>query len=210
MNYIYCITNTFNNKRYVGKTTGSIQKRFKEHCNDAFNNKETPLHRAIRKYGTGGFIIETLEEVEDENNLSEREIYWIKELETYGTNGYNATKGGDGTILYDYTEIVDLYNLGYSTTQISEKIGCDIHTVSNVLKSKGIKNRGKSKLIEQYDLDGNFIRVFNGSREAAEYILENNLSSAKIIKNTQQGINKCCSGRQLSAFGFIWKYVNVK
>lgn len=30
------------------------------------------------------FIIEELEYVKDENILSEREVYWIKELETYG------------------------------------------------------------------------------------------------------------------------------
>lgn len=35
MGYIYCITNLINNKRYVGKTTGTIQKRFKEHCRDS-------------------------------------------------------------------------------------------------------------------------------------------------------------------------------
>ena len=48
--------------------------------------------------------------------LSEREIYWINELETYGSKGYNASKGGDGKILYDYKEIIQLANLGYTVT----------------------------------------------------------------------------------------------
>lgn len=48
----------------------------------------------MNKYGVENFIVEELEYVKDENILSEREVYWIKELETYG---YNATKGGDGT-----------------------------------------------------------------------------------------------------------------
>lgn len=34
MAYIYCITNLINGKQYVGKTTYSITKRFKEHCQD--------------------------------------------------------------------------------------------------------------------------------------------------------------------------------
>lgn len=44
-----------------------------------------------------------------------REIYWIKELGTYGSNGYNASKGGDGTILYNHSEIVELARLGYTS-----------------------------------------------------------------------------------------------
>lgn len=35
----------------------------------------------MNKYGIENFIIEELEQVKDENLLSEREIYWIKELE---------------------------------------------------------------------------------------------------------------------------------
>ena len=37
MAYIYQITNDINNKIYVGKTEFSIEKRFKEHCSDAFH-----------------------------------------------------------------------------------------------------------------------------------------------------------------------------
>lgn len=36
MSYIYKITNKINKKLYIGKTEFSIEKRFKEHCSDAF------------------------------------------------------------------------------------------------------------------------------------------------------------------------------
>lgn len=86
----------------------------------------------MNKYGIENFIIEELEQVKDENLLSEREIYWIKELGTYGSNGYNASKGGDGTILYDYKEIIQLANLGYTSDQIERKIGCCKSTIYKV------------------------------------------------------------------------------
>lgn len=31
-------------------------------------------------------------------------------------NGYNASKGGDGTILYNHSEIVELARLGYTSS----------------------------------------------------------------------------------------------
>ena len=53
MAYIYCITNDINNKVYVGKTEFPIQKRWEEHCSDAFRerNEKRPLYSAMRKDG---------------------------------------------------------------------------------------------------------------------------------------------------------------
>lgn len=44
-------------------------------------------------------------------------------LNTWGHTGYNASKGGDGTVLYDYKEIIELYNMGYSQKQVAKKVG---------------------------------------------------------------------------------------
>lgn len=209
MNYIYCITNTINNKRYVGKTTQSIQTRFNQHCCDSQREYKgkIPLYIAMNKYGIENFIIEELEQVEDETQLNERECYWIQELETYGIHGYNATKGGDGALLYDYNEIIDLYNLGYSPSEISHKISCDVRTVSNVLRSKGVKSRGSSRIIELYDLNDNPLQTFNGSREAANWLIKQGLTSSKKISNAQCLIAKCCRGVSKTSFGYKWKYI---
>lgn len=69
---------------------------YRKDCKDSRKERceKRPLYDAMNKYGVENFIVEELEYVKDENILSEREVYWIKELETYG---YNATKGGDGT-----------------------------------------------------------------------------------------------------------------
>ena len=79
-------------------------------------------------------------------------------METYGSKGYNATKGGDGKILYNYNEILELYNLGYTCKKVAAKIGCYEETVRKLLKAHGIKIRGGStKKINQFDMEGNYI-----------------------------------------------------
>lgn len=208
MNYIYCITNTINNKRYVGKTTQSLEDRFREHCYDSARDSisKRPLYDAMNKYGVENFIIEELEQVEDESKLDEREIYWIQELQTYGSNGYNATKGGDGKILYDYKEIIELANLGYTYTQISQKLGCCKDTITKVLKAHGVKARfGTSKLIAQYDLAGNYIQTFWGTSDATNWLYEKGI--VKSNKKPSSHISDCCNGKQNKAHGYIWKYL---
>lgn len=91
MAYIYCITNLINGKRYVGKTTTSIEERWKEHCYDFQKERcnKRPLYDAMNKYGIQNFIVEQIYECDNEE-LSSYEIQFIDKLDTY-SNGYNAT-----------------------------------------------------------------------------------------------------------------------
>lgn len=57
----------------------------------------------MNKYGIDNFEIKELEYLKEGGKLlSDRETYWIEKLGTYGSNGYNATKGGDGKTLYNH------------------------------------------------------------------------------------------------------------
>ncbi|MBP5694339.1 MAG: hypothetical protein J6X03_02645 [Bacilli bacterium] len=79
-------------------------------------------------------------------------------MNSYGKTGYNATKGGDGKILYDYNQIIELYKLGYNQHQISLQIGCCVKTIRKILKTHNIKIRKSHvKKIYQFDLKGHFI-----------------------------------------------------
>lgn len=209
MGYIYCITNLINSKKYIGKTTNTIQDRFKQHCKEHRKKRcrKRPLYDAMNKYGIENFKIDELEYIQDNNLLSDREIYWINELQTYGCNGYNATKGGDGIILYDHNEIIELYNLGYSTTQVAEKIGCDITWVNRVLKAKGIKTRSTSKQVLQYDLAGNYIQTFDSIPKAVKWLHEHGITNNKKASNA---IHECCQGKRPKIYNYIWKYVVVE
>lgn len=95
---IYMIRNVVNGKVYVGKSF-DIEKRWANHRYEL--NKgihvNNHLQSAWNKYGEGNFEFSIIEEC-SEDELNNREIYWIKTLDTYH-NGYNQTEGGEGTHL---------------------------------------------------------------------------------------------------------------
>lgn len=81
--YIYCIENKINQKKYVGKTIRTIEERFNEHKRELklTRSKDKLLYKAIKKHGIENFEIKELEATEY-INLSEKEIFWISELNT--------------------------------------------------------------------------------------------------------------------------------
>lgn len=95
---IYCITNLINENKYIGKDSNiSKQKRWKRHIWDLNKLQDTcsVLQNAWNKYGKENFKYEIIEYCNKEV-LNDREIYWIKELNTRVPNGYNITPGGNG------------------------------------------------------------------------------------------------------------------
>jgi group I intron endonuclease len=95
---IYKITNLVNGKLYAGQTVRSLGDRWADHKRDSLNGVDYPLHFAIRKYGVDNFIIEELDFASSIEELNEKEIFWIKELNSLckNGNGYNVLTGGLG------------------------------------------------------------------------------------------------------------------
>lgn len=89
---IYKIENKQSHKCYIGQST-NIEKRWEEHKRAALSyNCNTYIHRAIRKYGIDNFNFEIIEYCK-KSELNQKEIDWIKKLDTFN-NGYNCTTGG--------------------------------------------------------------------------------------------------------------------
>lgn len=97
-NKIYCIENTENGMKYIGKTKLNISKRFKQHIYNS-NSKSynmTYLYRSFKSYGLDKFIIFLVEDNITNDEINQKEKYWIDKLNTFVPNGYNLTIGGDG------------------------------------------------------------------------------------------------------------------
>lgn len=96
MGFIYKITNTINNKAYIGITTKTPEERWRAHLNAIKTGKGCPLLRsAVNKHGADKFKIETLIICFDDA-LFKLEKEYIKKYNTLAPNGYNAHEGGNG------------------------------------------------------------------------------------------------------------------
>lgn len=212
MAYIYKITNQINGKVYIGKTEFSIEKRFKEHCQDAFKDTKAkrPLYAAMRKYGIENFHIELIEET---NQPEEREMFWIEFYRSF-KNGYNATLGGDGKKYIDYDLVIATYNELGVVKETAKKLNISSNSVSSilhinkipVLTNKEIHQKLYGKIVNMYDLDGNFIQSFPSVNEAARYMVDNKLTGCKHT-TIKQHITEVCSGKRKTAAKHKWRYV---
>ena len=213
MAYIYQITNDINQKIYIGKTEFSIEKRFKEHCRDAFKrrNEKRPLYAAMRKYGIEHFRVELIEETD---HPTEREIYWIEQKRSF-KNGYNATLGGDGKRYLDYDLIIASYKEIQSIKETAIKLGVSADSISNILHvnnipiiaSSDVVQKKYGKVVNMYDLEDNFLRTFPSVNAAATYMVENQLTGCKRT-TIKQHITEVCLGKRKTAAKYKWKYYN--
>lgn len=213
MAYIYKITNNINGKIYVGKTERSIKERFQEHCNDCFRRKseKRPLYAAFQKYGIENFSISLIEETD---NPIEREIYWIKELNSFH-NGYNATFGGDGTRLIDYDLVIENYQKLKSAVDVAKVMNICVDSVLDILRIKNIDIISSDQVIKQkygkqvVALDKNtkeIVKIFNTLHEAAQWINDNEYSHSK-VDTTRAHISEVCRGKRKTAYSFIWQFI---
>ena len=219
MAYIYKIINNVNQKIYIGKTSSTIEKRFKEHCNDSKKERceKRPLYDAMNKYGIENFTVEKVEEVENDEIASEREIYWINKLRTYigfnDCNGYNATLGGDSKRIYDYQTIAKKYLELKNQKETAKYFQCDVETVKKacqennieIISSQQIAKDAQKKCVKMYDLENNFIQEFETMKEAAIWVIENKLTTSNKIDGVRSSIRKACNGQYKKAFNHIWK-----
>jgi hypothetical protein len=76
-----------------------------------------------------------------------------------------------------------------------------LKTITDIHKKQVAK--ANSKIICQYDFQGNFIKEWMSSNDAERFM--NNKLDAN-WKELSGNINDCCRGKQKSSYNFIWKY----
>lgn len=218
MSYIYKITNNINGKIYIGKTMHSIEQRWKEHLANVKKEdcKNRPLYKAINKYGVKNFSIEEIEECSD-TILSDREKYWIEYYSSF-KNGYNATKGGDGSPYIDRKLVIETYKQIQNCKKTAEILNIHIDSVYKILKSNDIERKSSQEISKEcngkpvYMLDKKDLRIlkaFTSMKEAAKYIQEKTNNNTD-LRGMASHIREVCQGKRKTAYGYSWKFLNYK
>ena len=157
--FIYKITNTENNKSYIGFDSHAehLSHRWNEHIRDC-TKIDTKFYIAFRQ-GMDMFEYTIIDRAERILDLALKEIYWIDFYDSY-KNGYNSTKGGDG-MNYDlsqYTEeeiqqLKRVYSLAMTEYNNNEKwkdtTVDDRKDLTSHLHTETVYNK-KSKSLEKY------------------------------------------------------------
>lgn len=143
-------------KYYIGKTTVPENVRWNSHVSEAINENNDNCHllnAAIRKYGSDAFSVEILEDNISEENLAEREQYYIEKYHAYFLDapymGYNMTRGGEGVLKYSNAEIKAAWDKGLSILQIADAIGCSRPIVRFRLRDMGITEEEFNKRMRE-------------------------------------------------------------
>jgi hypothetical protein len=111
---IYKITSP-SGKVYVGQTIRSFEKRMQEHKRESSGC--TLIKRAIDKYGHE-MVYEIIEDNVPQEQLDDREIYWINELNSLAPDGYNCNTGGQFNVVTQ--EIKDKVRDGLNKSKINK------------------------------------------------------------------------------------------
>lgn len=113
---VYKITNVKNGMVYIGQTT-NIERRWQEH-KYKYKHKNNKLYQAMREDGIENFLFEVEEECFHEDNLIEREQYYINYYNSI-INGYNM-RLDNNSIKFTSQETIDMIKNDLSNSNLTQ------------------------------------------------------------------------------------------
>lgn len=232
-NIIYCITNTVNNKKYIGKTINTFNYRY----NNSWvkNTKNKSLKEDILIYGENSFCVEILEYGWSADDLLRLESYYIATFNTLYPNGYNMQYDDDPM---NDTDDGFIYIAGYKNKIINKfqkdkndkcikkylNYGRKTHhsqetrmKISQKIKGQKRSPETKQKITEALlKRDKSFLNKYKKSVlqidiKTNEIVKEfDSISEASRFFNKKDNslIGAVCRGKGKIAYGFKWRFKN--
>ena len=222
--YIYKITNKINGKIYIGQHK---QTTIKENV-DRYLGSGILIKKAQDKYGKENFTKEIVEYCNEED-VNDREVYWIRFYNSITPNGYNITKGGQnaattqGAVVYNngkelkYVKkgeqppagfVKGALDLGVEWRRSCSKANKGINNVGHVPWNKGKTKKDKIVQInaersQKTTIEQGILKGENNPRALTYHVISPIGEDFIIIG----GIKQFCKEHQLS-YSMVKKYKN--
>lgn len=192
-------------KIYIGQTRDEKTRR-QTFLREEKDYAGLKINNARKKYGPESFTYEVLEEINEKNSnkldeeLNKLECYYIGLYNSF-KNGYNMSKGGDGSTGYKLTEEHKKRIRNFLLTNNPFK------GKKHTQKTKDIISKANSKPVLQIDPITNEIINEFPSAKAAGDSLGHPRGNSEIIKVCKKYVSP--SGRHYrTSLGYKWKYKN--
>ena len=202
---IYKITNTINNKVYIGQTVrkGGFDARYGAGTGNIKFTHNKHLKRSIEKYGVENFTIDKeFDKANSQEELDEKEKYWISYYNALNPNyGYNKKEGGSGGKLNAETKLHILKQshgglkpiycpntneVFLCSTDASKKYNISDNMILNMCNNKYSKRRKKF-----YDKNGKLLEFkWLKNEKKTPVILLNTMESFSSISNLEKYIRE--------------------
>lgn len=218
---IYMFKNKVNGKVYIGQTIRTARERIKQHIQTSSNTKSknhSHLHRAISKYGLQNFEVSIIERCLTQQELDEREIYWIAYFDSTNPNkGYNKESGGKkGKKVPPLTaehkaKLLKAHIGTHHTEQTKLKMSNSQKAVwkdqnyynTQIERFKKLMGWNSNK-VYQYDTNGNFIQEWPSESDVSRILYGN--SKSGLGRNIKLNLKKGKLGFMKN--GSIWTYIS--
>lgn len=236
---VYFHTNMDNNKVYVGITSQKIASRWGKNGKNYLEKKkdgnffQPKFAKAILKYGWEGFTHTIFAEGLSRDEACLMEMTLIALYDSV-ENGYNITKGGEGTIGIVISKegrrrMSELFKGKRMSPETEFKNGHTftqevLQKMSEAKKgkpswNKGIKgyNAGEDNVMKRPEVRAKFKGVKNTrAKKVIQLDMEGNfIREWDYMTQVQEelsfniaNLTACCKGRIKSAYGYKWKYVS--
>ena len=144
--FIYKIGTTKSDEVYVGQTTRDINTRFKEHLKNSTEKarESVKLYEAMNTYGKETFYVEQLDVAQSRDELNEKEIYWIKKLNSI-EKGFNTINGGSSENPMFNAEVKEKHHEKMMSDDVRNRISSSMHELRTTV---GFTEEHKRKIRE--------------------------------------------------------------
>lgn len=147
---IYLITNTINDKCYVGQTVQPLTERLKQHkWHGHQTDTKSAIHQAMLKHGFDAFVFEILGVYPNQDELDKAELHFALTLNSFVPMGYNRRAGsGRGSCSEETKLKIGVGGLGRVTGEETKTRLSEARTEWHANRSEETETERRRKISE--------------------------------------------------------------